>query len=56
MTAGLAGRVAVVTGTAHGVGAGIADALGSAGAKVHRVGKARRASENSVRQNSALNR
>jgi 3-oxoacyl-[acyl-carrier protein] reductase len=39
MTAGLAGRVAVVTGTANGIGAGIADALGSEGAKVHRVDK-----------------
>jgi 3-oxoacyl-[acyl-carrier protein] reductase len=39
MTAGLAGRVAVVTGTAGGIGAGIADALGGAGATVHRVDK-----------------
>jgi 3-oxoacyl-[acyl-carrier protein] reductase len=39
MTAGLAGRVAVITGTANGIGAGIADALGSEGAKVHRVDK-----------------
>jgi 3-oxoacyl-[acyl-carrier protein] reductase len=39
MTAGLAGRVAVVTGTANGIGAGIADALGSEGAKIHRVDK-----------------
>jgi 3-oxoacyl-[acyl-carrier protein] reductase len=39
MTAGLAGRVAVVTGTANGIGAGIADALGSEGAKVHCVDK-----------------
>ena len=39
MTAGLAGRVAVVTGTAHGIGTGIADALASEGAKVHRVDK-----------------
>jgi 3-oxoacyl-[acyl-carrier protein] reductase len=39
MTAGLAGRVAVITGTANGIGAGIADALDSEGAKVHRVDK-----------------
>ena len=39
MTAGLAGRVAVVTGTANGIGAGIADALRSEGAKVHGVDK-----------------
>ncbi len=39
MTAGLAGRVAVVTGTANGIGAGIADALGREGAKVHGVDK-----------------
>jgi 3-oxoacyl-[acyl-carrier protein] reductase len=39
MTAGLAGKVAVVTGTASGIGTGIADALDSEGAKVHRVDK-----------------
>jgi 3-oxoacyl-[acyl-carrier protein] reductase len=39
MTAGLTGRVAVVTGAAHGIGGEIADALGSEGAKVHRVDK-----------------
>jgi 3-oxoacyl-[acyl-carrier protein] reductase len=39
MTAGLAGRVAVVTGTAQGIGAEIADALADEGAKVHRVDK-----------------
>jgi len=39
MTTGLAGRVAVVTGTAHGIGTGIADALAGEGAKVHRVDK-----------------
>jgi 3-oxoacyl-[acyl-carrier protein] reductase len=39
MTDGLAGMVAVVTGTAHGIGAEIADALGGEGAKVHRVDK-----------------
>jgi 3-oxoacyl-[acyl-carrier protein] reductase len=39
MTAGLAGRVAVVTGTAHGIGTEIADALASEGAKVYRVDK-----------------
>jgi 3-oxoacyl-[acyl-carrier protein] reductase len=33
----LASRVALVTGTAHGIGAAIADALESAGADVHRV-------------------
>src|SRR5579863_8393672 len=39
MTAGLAGRVAVVTGTAHGIGTEIADALAREGAKVYRVDK-----------------
>ena len=39
MTAGLAGRVAVVTGTAHGIGTEIADALASEGARVYRVDK-----------------
>jgi 3-oxoacyl-[acyl-carrier protein] reductase len=32
---GVADRVAVVTGTAHGIGSGIADALAAAGATVH---------------------
>jgi 3-oxoacyl-[acyl-carrier protein] reductase len=39
MTKRLTGRTAVVTGTAHGIGAGIADALASSGADVHRVDK-----------------
>jgi 3-oxoacyl-[acyl-carrier protein] reductase len=39
MTSGLAGKTAVVTGIAHGIGAAIADALGSSGAKVHGVDK-----------------
>jgi 3-oxoacyl-[acyl-carrier protein] reductase len=34
---GLDGKTAVVTGTAHGIGAGIADALRGDGAKVHGV-------------------
>jgi len=37
---GLAGRTAVVTGTAHGIGAGIAEALRGEGATVHGVDKA----------------
>jgi 3-oxoacyl-[acyl-carrier protein] reductase len=37
---GLAGRTAVVTGTAHGIGAGIAEALRGEGAAVHGVDKA----------------
>ena len=40
MTAGLAGKTAVVTGTAHGIGAAIADALRGEGAIVHAVDKA----------------
>jgi len=39
MTATLAGRTAVVTGTAHGIGAGIAEALRGDGATVHGVDK-----------------
>jgi 3-oxoacyl-[acyl-carrier protein] reductase len=39
MTSGLAGKTAVVTGTAHGIGAAIAASLGSAGAVVHGVDK-----------------
>ncbi len=37
---GLAGRTAVVTGTAHGIGAAIAEALRAEGAEVHGVDKA----------------
>jgi 3-oxoacyl-[acyl-carrier protein] reductase len=39
MTTGLTGRTAVVTGTAHGIGAGVADALADGGAFVHRLDK-----------------
>jgi 3-oxoacyl-[acyl-carrier protein] reductase len=39
MTTGLAGKVAVVTGTAHGIGAAIAAALREDGAVVHGVDK-----------------
>ena len=39
MSGGLAGKTAVVTGTAHGIGAGIADALRGDGADVHGVDK-----------------
>jgi 3-oxoacyl-[acyl-carrier protein] reductase len=39
MTTQLEGKVAVVTGTAHGIGTAIADVLSTAGAKVHRVDK-----------------
>jgi 3-oxoacyl-[acyl-carrier protein] reductase len=39
MSGELEGRVAVVTGTAHGIGAAIADALGDRGADVHGVDK-----------------
>jgi len=41
MTAGLAGKTAVVTGTAHGIGAAIAEALRGEGAAVHGVDKDR---------------
>ncbi len=40
MTAGLAGKTAVVTGTAHGIGAAIAEALQGDGAAVHGIDKA----------------
>jgi 3-oxoacyl-[acyl-carrier protein] reductase len=39
MTRALGGKTAVVTGTAHGIGAGIAEALRDAGADVHGVDK-----------------
>jgi 3-oxoacyl-[acyl-carrier protein] reductase len=39
MTRELAGRTAVVTGTAHGIGTAIADSLAREGADVHRVDK-----------------
>jgi 3-oxoacyl-[acyl-carrier protein] reductase len=39
MTAGLAGKTAVVTGTAHGIGTAIAEALQGEGAAVHGVDK-----------------
>ena len=39
MSGGLAGKTAVVTGTAHGIGAGIADALRGDGASVRGVDK-----------------
>ena len=39
MTGGLTGRTAVVTGTAHGIGAAIAHVLGDDGATVHGVDK-----------------
>ena len=39
MTTGLTGKIAVVTGTAHGIGAAIAEALRREGAAVHGVDK-----------------
>jgi 3-oxoacyl-[acyl-carrier protein] reductase len=39
MTTGLAGKTAVVTGTAHGIGAAIAEALRAEGATVHGADK-----------------
>jgi 3-oxoacyl-[acyl-carrier protein] reductase len=39
MTTGLTGKIAVVTGTAHGIGAAIAEALRHEGAAVHGVDK-----------------
>lgn len=39
VTTGLAGKTAVVTGTAHGIGAAIAEALAAEGAAVHGVDK-----------------
>ncbi len=39
MTTGLTGKTAVVTGTAHGIGAAIAEVLRAGGAKVHGVDK-----------------
>ena len=39
MTGGLAGKTAVVTGTAHGIGSAIAQALADDGASVHGVDK-----------------
>jgi 3-oxoacyl-[acyl-carrier protein] reductase len=41
VSVGLAGKTAVVTGTAHGIGAGIAEALRADGAHVHGVDKDR---------------
>jgi 3-oxoacyl-[acyl-carrier protein] reductase len=41
LPAGLSGRAAVVTGTAHGIGAAIAEVLASEGADVHGVDKDR---------------